>query len=380
VDLDLTDAQRLAADTFRAFADKEVAPRAAEIDRTDEFPRDLYRRLADLGLLGMTLPAEYGGAGADTLTWTLCQEEIARASASVAHAQLLCTILSELILKEGSEALRRRWLPIMARGEAICVIAQTEPGGGSDVAGLQTTAQATADGWVLNGTKRFITAATVCDLAVVVATTDRSLGREGIAMFLVEPGTPGFHRGGKDHVMGLHGVGTGELVFDDCRIPRTALLGSERGGFKRAMESLNIGRVGIAAQALGVAQAALDAALAYAKTRVAFGRPIAELQAIQFMLADMSAQVEGVRLLVRRAAFLKDRGRSIARAAAEAKLMAAETAVKVAHDALQIHGAAGYVSDFPIERLDRDARVYPIFEGTSQIQRLVIARQLLREG
>jgi alkylation response protein AidB-like acyl-CoA dehydrogenase len=298
----------------------------------------------------------------------------------VAHAQLLCTILSELILKEGSEALRRRWLPIMARGEAICVIAQTEPGGGSDVAGLQTTAQATADGWVLNGTKRFITAATVCDLAVVVATTDRSLGREGIAMFLVEPGTPGFHRGGKDHVMGLHGVGTGELVFDDCRIPRTALLGSERGGFKRAMESLNIGRVGIAAQALGVAQAALDAALAYAKTRVAFGRPIAELQAIQFMLADMSAQVEGVRLLVRRAAFLKDRGRSIARAAAEAKLMAAETAVKVAHDALQIHGASGYVSDFPIERLYRDARVYPIFEGTSQIQRLVIARQLLREG
>ena len=380
MDLDLTDAQRLAADTFRAFADKEVAPRAAEIDRTDEFPRDLYRRLADLGLLGMTLPAEYGGAGADTLTWTLCQEEIARASASVAHAQLLCTILSELILKEGSEALRRRWLPIMARGEAICVIAQTEPGGGSDVAGLQTTAQATADGWVLNGTKRFITAATVCDLAVVVATTDRSLGREGIAMFLVEPGTPGFHRGGKDHVMGLHGVGTGELVFDDCRIPRTALLGSERGGFKRAMESLNIGRVGIAAQALGVAQAALDAALAYAKTRVAFGRPIAELQAIQFMLADMSAQVEGVRLLVRRAAFLKDRGRSIARAVAEAKLMAAETAVKVAHDALQIHGASGYVSDFPIERLYRDARVYPIFEGTSQIQRLVIARQLLREG
>jgi alkylation response protein AidB-like acyl-CoA dehydrogenase len=380
MDVELTDAQREAARVFRAFADKEVAPRAAEIDRTDEFPRDLYRRLADLGLLGMTLPAEYGGAGADTLTWTLCQEEIARASASVAHAQLLCTILSELILKEGSEALRRRWLPIMARGEAICVIAQTEPGGGSDVAGLQTTAQATADGWVLNGTKRFITAATVCDLAVVVATTDRSLGREGIAMFLVEPGTPGFHRGGKDHVMGLHGVGTGELVFDDCRIPRTALLGSERGGFKRAMESLNIGRVGIAAQALGVAQAALDAALAYAKTRVAFGRPIAELQAIQFMLADMSAQVEGVRLLVRRAAFLKDRGRSIARAAAEAKLMAAETAVKVAHDALQIHGASGYVSDFPIERLYRDARVYPIFEGTSQIQRLVIARQLLREG
>jgi alkylation response protein AidB-like acyl-CoA dehydrogenase len=379
MDLDLTDAQRLAAETVRAFARKEVAPRAAEIDRTDEFPRDLYRRLADLGLLGLTLPAEYGGAGADTLTWTLCQEELAQASASVAHAQLLAVILGELIREHGSEAQRRRWLPAMARGEAVCVIAQTEPGGGSDVAGLTTTARATAGGWVLNGTKRFITCATVCDVAVVVATTDPALGREGIAMFLVEAGTPGFRPGARDHVMGLHGVGTGELVFEDCHVPRTALLGSERGGFKRAMESLNTGRVGIAAQALGVAQAALDAALAYARTRVAFGRPIAELQAIQLLLADMSAQVEAVRLLVRRAAFLRDRGRPLARAAAEAKLLAAETAVRVTSDALQIHGASGYATDFPIERLYRDARVYPIFEGTSQIQRLVIARQLLRE-
>jgi alkylation response protein AidB-like acyl-CoA dehydrogenase len=379
MDLDLTDAQRLVVDTVRAFARKDVAPRAAAIDRTDEFPRDLYHRLADLGLLGLTLPAEYGGAGADTLTWTLCQEELAQASASVAHAQLLAVILGELIGEHGTEAQRRRWLPAMARGEAICVIAQTEPGGGSDVAGLQTTARPTADGWVLNGTKRFITAAMVCDVAVVVATTDRSLGREGIAMFLVEAGTPGFRPGSKDHVMGLHGVGTGELVFDDCHVPRAALLGSERGGFKRAMESLNTGRVGIAAQALGVAQAALDAALAYAQTREAFGRPIAELQAIQFLLADMSTAVEAVRLLVRRAALLRDRGRPVARAAAEAKLMAAETAVRVTSDALQIHGAAGYATDFPLERLYRDARVYPIFEGTSQIQRLVIARQLLRE-
>jgi alkylation response protein AidB-like acyl-CoA dehydrogenase len=379
MDLDLTDAKRLVVDTVRAFARKDVAPRAAAIDRTDEFPRDLYHRLADLGLLGLTLPAEYGGAGADTLTWTLCQEELAQASASVAHAQLLAVILGELIGEHGTEAQRRRWLPAMARGEAICVIAQTEPGGGSDVAGLQTTARPTADGWVLNGTKRFITAAMVCDVAVVVATTDRSLGREGIAMFLVEAGTPGFRPGSKDHVMGLHGVGTGELVFDDCHVPRAALLGSERGGFKRAMESLNTGRVGIAAQALGVAQAALDAALAYAQTREAFGRPIAELQAIQFLLADMSTAVEAVRLLVRRAALLRDRGRPVARAAAEAKLMAAETAVRVTSDALQIHGAAGYATDFPLERLYRDARVYPIFEGTSQIQRLVIARQLLRE-
>jgi alkylation response protein AidB-like acyl-CoA dehydrogenase len=379
MDLELTDAQRLVAETVRAFARKEVAPRAAEIDRTDEFPRDLYRRLADLGLLGITLPPEYGGAGGDMVTWSLCQEELARVSASLAHAQLLATILGELILAHGSDAQRQRWLPAMARGEAICVIAQTEPGGGSDVAGLQTTARPTADGWVLNGTKRFISGAMVCDVAVVVATTDRSLGQDGIALFLVEAGTAGFRPGSKDHIMGLRGVGTGELVFDECAIPRTALLGGERGGFKRAMESLNIGRIGIGAQALGVAQSALDAALAYATTRVAFGRPIAELQAIQFMLADMSAQVEASRLLVRRAACLKDRGRPIVREASEAKLMAAETAVKVAGDALQIHGASGYATDFPIERIYRDARVYPIFEGTSQIQRLIIARRLLRE-
>ena len=378
MDFELTDVQQRMVEMVRAFAGKEVAPQAGEIDRSDEWPRDLYRRMAELGLLGMMLPVVYGGSGADTVTWVLCQEELARASAAVAHTQLLCTLMGQLLVEHGSEAQRRRWLPAMARGESVCVIAQTEPGGGSDVAGIQTTARATADGWVLNGTKRFITAAAVCDLAIVVATTDRTLGREGIALFVVEPGTAGFRHGGKDHVMGLHGVGTGELVFEDCRVPRTALLGSERGGFRRAMESLNAGRVGIGAQAVGVAQAALDASLAYAKTRVAFGRPIAELQAIQFMLADMSTQIEAARLLVRRAALLKDRGRPIAREAAEAKLMAAEMVVKVTSDALQIHGASGYVSDFPIERLYRDARVYPIFEGTSQIQRLVIARQLLR--
>jgi alkylation response protein AidB-like acyl-CoA dehydrogenase len=376
MELDLTDTQRRIAATVRAFAGKEVAPRAAEIDRTDEFPRDLYRRLADLGLLGLTLPAEHGGAGADMLTLTLCQEELAQASAAVAHAQLLAIILGDLILAHGSPEQCARWLPALARGQAICAIAQTEPGGGSDVAGLTTRARRTAEGWVLDGTKRVITAAMVADLAVVVATTDPELGRDGIALFLVEPGTPGFRRGSKDHVMGLHGVGTGELVFERCR---AALLGDERGGFKRAMESLNTGRIGIAAQALGVAQAALDAGLAYAQARVAFGRPIAELQAIQFLLADMSAQVEAVRLLVRRAAWLRDRGRPVARAAAEAKLLAAETVVKVTSDALQIHGAAGYATESRIERLYRDARVYPIFEGTSQIQRVVIARQLLRE-
>ncbi|HEV8616918.1 MAG TPA: acyl-CoA dehydrogenase family protein [Methylomirabilota bacterium] len=378
MDFALTESQHMAREMFRAFADKEVRPRAAEIDRTDTFPRDLYRRMAELGMLGMTTPVEYGGSGADTLTWAIAQEEVARASAAVIHGQLVCKLMSDVILEHGSEAQRQRWLPSLARGETICVIAQTEPGTGSDVAAIQTTARPTSDGFVLNGTKRFISFALACDMAVVVATTDRARGRDAIAMFLVEPATPGFRHGSKDHVMGLHGAETGELVFDDCHIPRAALLGSETGGFRRAMQSLDTGRIGIAAQAVGIAQAALDEAIAYARQRTAFGGPLSAIQAVQFMIADMSASVEAARLLVRRAAWLRDRGESIVRAASEAKLVAAETAVRVASEGLQIHGAAGYSTEFPIERLYRDARVYPIFEGTSQIQRRIIARELLR--
>ena len=371
---DLTEPQRLVRDLCRDFAEREVRPRAAEIDRTDDFPWDLYRRMAELEILGMTVPPEYGGAGADTMSWCIAQEEVARASAVVADVQLLCKLMTDMILKNGTEEQRRRHLPAMVRGEKICAIAQTEPGAGSDVAGIQTTATPTAGGYVLNGTKRFITCAMVCELAVVVATTDRRKGREGITLFLVEMGAPGFSRGGKERLMGAHGLGTGELVFEDCRIPRACLLGGEGEGFKRAMMSLDTGRIGIGAQALGVAQAAL----AYAKQRPAFGQPIAGFQAIQFMLADMSAQIEASRLLLRKAAYLKDQGRPIIREAAEAKLFASETAARVTTDALQIHGAYGYSTEFPVERLYRDARVYQIWEGTSQIQRLVIARQLLK--
>jgi len=375
---DLTEPQRLVRDLCRDFAEREVRPRAAEIDRTDDFPWDLYRRMAELEILGMTVPPEYGGAGADTMSWCIAQEELARASAVVADVQLLCKLMTDMILKNGTEEQRRRHLPAMVRGEKICAIAQTEPGAGSDVAGIQTTATPTAGGYVLNGTKRFITCAMVCELAVVVATTDRRKGREGITLFLVEMGAPGFSRGGKERLMGAHGLGTGELVFEDCRIPRACLLGGEGEGFKRAMMSLDTGRIGIGAQALGVAQAAMEAALAYAKQRPAFGQPIAGFQAIQFMLADMSAQIEASRLLLRKAAYLKDQGRPIIREAAEAKLFASETAARVTTDALQIHGAYGYSTEFPVERLYRDARVYQIWEGTSQIQRLVIARQLLK--
>jgi alkylation response protein AidB-like acyl-CoA dehydrogenase len=378
MDFELTDAQRAVRDLARGFAEREVAPRAAAIDRADAFPRDLYRRMAELDLLGMTVPPAYGGAGADTVSWCVAQEELARGSAAVADAQLLCKLMCDVLLHNGSEAQKRRHLPAMVRGETICAIAQTEPGAGSDVAGIQTTARPTADGFVLDGTKRFITAAGVCDLAVVVATTDRSRGRAGIGLFLVEMGTPGFTRGGPESLLGVRGLATGELVFAGCRIPASACLAPAGEGFKRAMVSLDSGRIGIGAQALGIAQAAFEAALAYAKGRPAFGQPIAQFQAVQFMLADMAAGIEGARLLLRRAAWLRDQGRSIIRAAAEAKLVASELAQRVTADALQIHGAAGYSTEFPVERLYRDARVYSIWEGTSQIQRLVIARQLLK--
>jgi alkylation response protein AidB-like acyl-CoA dehydrogenase len=379
MNFDLSDPQRQVRDLCREFAEREIRPRAAEIDRTDEFPWDLYKRMAELDILGMTVPPQYGGSGADTLSWCIAQEELARGSAVVADAQLLCKLMSDMLLNHASEPAKRRLLPAMVRGEKICCIAQTEPGTGSDVAGVQTTATPTADGgWVLNGTKRFITEALLCDLAVVVATTDRARGREAIALFLVELGMPGFARGGKEHLLGMRGLATGELVFDDCRLPASALLVPPGTGFKRAMVSLDSGRIGIGAQALGIAQAAMDAALQYAKERSAFGQPLAGFQAIQFLLADMSASLEGARLLLRRAAFLKDQGRPIIREAAEAKLVASEVAQRVVTDALQIHGAAGYSTEFPLERLYRDVRVYPIWEGTSQIQRLVISRQLLK--
>jgi alkylation response protein AidB-like acyl-CoA dehydrogenase len=378
MNFDLTEAQRAIQDLVRRFAEREVAPRAAEIDRTDEFPGDLYQRMAALDILGMTVPPAYGGIGADTVSWCVAQEELARASAAVADAQLLCKLMTDMILANGTAEQKARYLPGMVRGETICAIAQTEPGTGSDVAGVQTTATATADGYVLNGTKRFITEALIADLAVVVATTDPAKRREGIALFLVEWGTPGFSRGAKEALLGVHGLATGELVFADCLVPETALLAPPGEGFRRAMISLDSGRIGIGAQALGIAQAALEGAIRYAKERPAFGQPIARFQAIQFLLADMSAGIEGARGLLRKAAWLKDQGRTIIREAAEAKLVASEVAHRVTSDALQIHGAAGYSTEFPVERLYRDARVYQIWEGTSQIQRMVIARQLLK--
>jgi len=379
MNFELSDAQRMMKEMVREFAEKEIKPRAAEIDRTDEFPWDLWKRMAELGLLGMTLPPEYGGSGMDIVSWAIAQEEMARASVVVADIQLLGTLMQNMILRNGTDTQKQKHLPPMATGEKICIIAQTEPGAGSDVAGVQTTAKPERDGYVLNGTKRFITCAMLADLAIVVATVDKSKGHKGITLFLVEKGTPGFSPGSKEHLMGVKGMATGEVVLDNCWVPKENLLGGEGEGFKRAMMSLDTGRIGIGCQAVGLAQAAMEEAVRYAKQRTAFGAPIANLQAIQFMLADMSAGIEAARLRLRHAAWLKDQGRSIIREAAEAKLLASDLAVKVTSDALQIHGAYGYSTDFPIERMYREAKVYQIWEGTSEIQRVVIARQLLKE-
>ena len=379
MNFELTDAQRLIREMVREFAEKEIRPRAAEIDRTDEFPWDLWKRMAEQGILAMTLPPVYGGSGADTVSWAIAQEEMARASVVVADIQLLSKLMQDVILRNGTSTQKEKYLPAMARGEKICVIAQTEPGAGSDVAGIQTTARPERGGYVLSGTKRFITCAMLCDLAVVVATVDKSKGRQGITLFLVEKGTPGFSPGSKEQLMGVRGMATGELVFDNCWVSRDCLLGGEGEGFKRAMMSLDTGRIGIGCQALGLAQAAMEEAIRYAKQRTAFGQSLSSFQALQFKLADMSAGIEAARLCLRHAAFLKDQGRSIIREAAEAKLLASELAVRATRDALQIHGAYGYSKDFPIERMYREAKVYQIWEGTSEIQRIVIARQLLKE-
>jgi len=379
MNFELNDAQRMLQEMVREFSEKEIKPRAAEIDRTDEFPWDLWKRMAELGLLSMTLPPEYGGSGMDTVSWAIAQEEMARGSVVVADIQLLCTLMQKMILQNGTEAQKQKYLPALVAGEKIAIIAQTEPGAGSDVAGIQTTARPERGGYVLNGTKRFLTCAMLADLAIVVATVDKSKAHKGITLFVVEKGTPGFSTGSKEHLMGVRGMATGEVVFDNCWVPKENLLGGEGEGFKRAMMSLDTGRIGIGCQAVGLAQAAMEEAVRYAKQRTAFGGPIANLQAIQFMLADMSAGIEAARLRLRHAAWLKDQGRSIIREAAEAKLLASELAVKVTRDALQIHGAYGYSTDFPIERMYREAKVYQIWEGTSEIQRVVIARQLLKE-
>ena len=379
MDFELTDEQQLIRDAVREFAEAEVTPIAAELDRDHRFPYELLPKLAEMNLMGMPYPEKEGGAGADYVSYVIAVEEISRACASTGIIVSAHTSLATWpIFKFGTEAQKDRYLADMASGRRLGAFALTEPGAGTDAAAGTATATLHADGYALNGSKMFITNAPYADVYVVFAKTDPERGARGMSAFIVEKDTPGFSVGEAEHKLGIRGSSTPPIYFSDCRVPRDALLGEEGHGFKIAMATLDGGRIGIAAQALGIAQAALDASVAYAKERVQFGKPIATLQAIQWMIADMATEIDAARLLVYRAASCVDLGRPYSTEGAMAKLFAAETATRVAGKAIQIHGGYGYTESYPVERNYRDAKITEIYEGTSEVQRMVIARSTLR--
>ena len=379
MDFELTDEQQLIREAVREFAETEVTPIAAELDRDHRFPSELLPKLAEMNLMGMPYPEKEGGAGADYVSYVIAIEEISRACASTGIIVSAHTSLATWpIFKFGTQAQKDQYLHDMASGRRLGAFALTEPGAGTDAGAGTATATAHANGYALNGSKMFITNAPFADVYIVFAKTDPERGTRGMSAFIVEKDTPGFSVGEAEHKLGIRGSSTPPVYFADCRIPNEALLGGEGDGFKIAMQTLDGGRIGVSAQALGIAQAALDASIAYAKERVQFGKPIANLQAIQWMIADMAMEVDAARLLVYRAASCVDNGRPYSTEGAMAKLFASETATRVAGKAIQIHGGYGYTESYPVERNYRDAKITELYEGTSEVQRMVIARSALR--
>jgi alkylation response protein AidB-like acyl-CoA dehydrogenase len=381
VDLDLTIEQELIRKTARDFAEREIAPYAADYDRKEEFPRAILEKMKPLGFLGAPIPQKYGGMGVDAVSYALIIEEIARADSSVRSIiSVNCSLVGLTILKWGTEAQKNEWLPKIASGETLGCFGLTEPGSGSDAASLQTRARRDGEDWVLNGTKMFITNGTVAGVALIMAQTDPSLGAKGIAAFVVPTSTPGFEANEIHGKLGLRASSTAELVLADVRVPDSAMLGGIGDGMKVALSALDNGRVGLGASCVGLAQACLDSALSYSKERKQFGKPIAGFQLIQEMLAEMHVEIEAARLLVLRAAWLKDKGVRNTLEASVAKFYASEAAVKCANLAIQVHGGYGYIDEYPVGRYLRDARVTTLYEGTSQIQKLIIGRHLTGEN
>ena len=373
-----TEEQVLLRRSVREFAETEIRPHVREWDQDQHFPIELMPKLAALGLLGIQFPEQYGGAAMSAIDYCICIEELARVdpavALSVAAHNGLCSSHISLF---GTEAQKQRYLVPLVRGEKIGAWGLTEPTSGSDAAGMRTTATRAGTCWVLNGSKTFTTHGRVGDVAVVMAVTDRTAGAKGISAFIVEKGTPGLAPGKKEDKLGMRASDTSEMIFENCRLPADQLLGDEGLGFVHTMQVLDAGRIGIAALAVGLAQGAYEAALGYARERKAFGKSFSSFQAIQWKLADAATKIEAARLLTYRAAFLKERGRRTTLESAMAKLYASEIAVKVADDCVQIHGGYGFVKDYPAEKYFRDVKLTTIGEGTSEIQRLVIARQLL---
>jgi alkylation response protein AidB-like acyl-CoA dehydrogenase len=374
----LSEEQKMIQAMVREFAREVVLPGAAERDRTGAFPRENIRKMGELGLLGMNVPPEYNGAGVDSISYSVALQEIAYACASTAvimsvHNSVACGP----IYLFGSDYLKEHYLKPLAAGEQVGSFALTEPGAGSDPAGQKTRAVKEGDAYVINGTKRFITSGKNSDVTVVTAYTQREKGHRGISAFVVDKGTPGFSVGKEEEKMGLRASDTVELIFEDCRVPAENLLGREGDGFMIAMVSLDGGRIGIASQSVGVAQACLDAAVNYAGERVQFNKTISQFQGLRWMIADMATEIEAARLLTFNAAAMRDRGENFSAAASMAKLFASEMANRVAYRALQIHGGYGYMAEYPVERYYRDVRVFTIYEGTSEIQRTVIANHVI---
>ncbi len=378
---ELTEEQQLLRESLRDFADREIAPRAAKYDEANEFPWENVRKMRELGLFGMVFPPEYGGAGLDTLSYAIAVEEISRACASTGITLAAHVSLGTWpIFAFGSPEQKQKYLPSLCSGEKLAAFGLTEPEAGSDAGGTKTRAVLSGDHYLIGGRKIYITNGSVCGTAVFTAVTTPGIGVKGISSFIIEKGTPGFTAGSREKKLGHRASDTVELYFDNVKLPKENLLGGEGEGFKQFMKTLDGGRISIGAMSVGIAQAALDAALRYSRERRQFGKSISEFQAIQLLLADMATNTEAARLLVYQTARMKDRGAPITRHAAMAKLMASTVAMRAADTAIQIHGGAGYMTDHPVERYFRDAKLMEIGEGTSQIQRLVIARELLREA
>ncbi|WDT76965.1 MAG: acyl-CoA dehydrogenase [Candidatus Manganitrophus sp.] len=379
MNLHFTEEQQMVLETVRGFAEKEVKPVASKMDAASEFPHALVKALGEMGLMGAFIPTEYGGSGMDLLTYILAMEEISKAWASLGVIMTVNNSLAcDPINRFGTKAQKEKYLVPLAQGRLLGCYALTEPGAGSDAGGIATQARRDGNDYVLNGTKLFITNGKNADVAIVYAVTDPARGKKGISAFIVEKAFSGFVVGKVEDKMGLRGSDTAELIFQECRVPSENLLGVENEGFKIALATLDGGRIGIAAQALGIAQGCLEESLAYAKERKQFNRPIGDFQAIQNMLADMKTEIDAARLLTHRAAWSRHQGRPVSAIAAEAKLYASEMANRVAYKAVQIFGGYGFIKDFPVERFYRDARITTLYEGTSEVQRMVIARQLLQ--
>jgi len=378
MDLDLTEEQRLFRQTVKEFADAEIAPRAEELDDAGVFPYDIYAKMADLGLFGLPIPEEYGGSDTDLVTYALAVEEIARVSASMSITMAAHTSLGSMPLwKHGTEEQKQEYLVPQAKGEALGAFGLTEPEAGSDAGGTKTTATLVGDEWVVNGTKCFITnSGTDVTKQVTVTAVTATEPRREISTIIIPNGTPGYTIAPPYKKMGWHSSDTHELSFSDCKVPRENLLGERGMGFKIFLETLDCGRIGVAALSVGLAQGCLDESVKYAKSRVQFGQPIGKFQAISFKIADMLVEVELARQATIRAAWMADQGRPYTKEAAIAKLFASETAMRVASDAVQIHGGYGYVEDYPVCRYFRDAKILEIGEGTSEVQRIVLSRGL----